>query len=184
MAIPMVFEDAPAAFDRVVLGGVRRVVGQAYGQPGLLDEFDPAGHELGSTAVALGAVVEVEEPRIHLRKAVPLATPEGLKAVCQAIAGHLCRHGEEMKFVMLRQKNADRSYLRVGLKIVIQCLGRHPTDAVAGEFAPLDGGLGVHRQPQYGLIRVSLGVDFAQALEEGVGFCYLFLGRVLATVWG
>ena len=63
---------------------------------------------------------------------MPPATPEGLKAVCQAIAGHLCRHGEEMKFVMLRQKNADRSYLRVGVKIVIQCLGRHPTDAVAG----------------------------------------------------
>lgn len=67
----MVFEDAPAAFDRVVLGVVRRGVGQAYGQPGLLDEFDPAGHELGSTAVALGAVVEVKEQRIHLRKAVP-----------------------------------------------------------------------------------------------------------------
>jgi hypothetical protein len=70
------------------------------------------------------------------------------------------------------------------LEVVIQCLGRHPTDAVAGEFAHLDGALSVHRQPQYGLIRVSLGVDFAQALEDGVGFCNLFLGRVLATVWG
>lgn len=131
-----------------------------------------------------GPLSRLKHQRIDPGKVLALAGPEVLQAVRQAIAGDLACDREEVQCIVLGQENTHRRDLRLGLKVVVQRPGRHPADAMAGEFAHLDRCLGIHRQAQHGLVRIRLGVDDTQVLKDGVGLGNLFFGRVLATVWG
>src|SRR5438093_7784683 len=70
-AVPMVFQDTPAAFNWVVLAMVRRVIGKTHGHALLVYTLDDPPHKLGAAAMILRAVIEIDPQGGNGRK--PLA---------------------------------------------------------------------------------------------------------------
>src|SRR5215204_4713155 len=79
--VPVGFENAPAAFDRIVLAVVGRVIHQAHGDAILLYEFDQTPHKLGAPTVVFGAVIQID----HQCGDVPKALTHRLPPLHQAI---------------------------------------------------------------------------------------------------
>src|SRR5215510_7274333 len=58
--VPVVFQDAPAALDRIVLTMIGRIVSQTHGQASELGKIHDAPHELGPSTLVLWAIIEVD----------------------------------------------------------------------------------------------------------------------------
>src|SRR6266545_1584703 len=74
-AVPVVFENAPAAFNGIVLAVVRRVIHQSHYDAILLYELDQTPHKLGAPTVVFGAVIQIDDQRSDLGKAVTYVLP-------------------------------------------------------------------------------------------------------------
>ena len=74
-ATPVVFQHAPAAFDRVVFAVVRRIVRQLHPHLRRLREADHAVKELASCTAAFRSVVEIHEQRSHSTMTFAVPTP-------------------------------------------------------------------------------------------------------------
>ena len=110
----------------------------------MLGKRHEALHELGASAVALRAIVQINEQGRDVSKALFDALPPVDQAIHQAIAGDFGRHPIEKEFIGRRQEKAHR---RHWLKVVVGGLGEDATLATTGERADLDRGLGIHRNP-------------------------------------
>ncbi len=134
-----------------------------------LGKLHQAMHELGPPAVALRAIVQIDEQGCDVRKALFDALPPVDQAIHQAVAGHFGRHPIQKEFIGRRQENAHRRHRRPWLKVVVGGLGRHTTLASSGEGADPDGGLGIHRNPQHLLIGIRLLVALLHLGKDGIG---------------
>ena len=56
----MIFQNAPAAFDRIVLAMIGRIICQAHRQTIPLREIDHAVHELGAPTMVLRPIIEID----------------------------------------------------------------------------------------------------------------------------
>jgi hypothetical protein len=79
--LPMVLQDAPTAFDRLVLAVRRRIVHQPDGEMIRLHEGDESLPKLGAPAVILGAMIEIE----HQGRDVGAALADYLPPLGEAI---------------------------------------------------------------------------------------------------
>ena len=60
-SIPMVFQDPPASFDRIVLAMIRRIVGETNMELRLLNEINHTLHKLSATAVVFRPIIEIDD---------------------------------------------------------------------------------------------------------------------------
>ena len=84
--VPMVFQDAPAAFDRIVLAVVRRIVSQFQRQLISVREFDQSLHELRAGTGDLRAVVQIDQQPAHAGVRRPAVTPPHFQSIGHKVA--------------------------------------------------------------------------------------------------
>ncbi len=97
--MPVIFQNPPAAFDGVVFAVVWRIIGQAYGDVIALDKFHQALHELGTPAVALWTIVQIDEQCLDVGKALFDGLPPVDETIHQTIAGDLGGDPIEKEFI-------------------------------------------------------------------------------------
>ncbi len=68
--IPVLFQNPPTPLNRVILAMIRRILRQAYGEVIALGKLHQAVHELGPPTVALRAIVQIDEQRRDVGKAL------------------------------------------------------------------------------------------------------------------
>jgi len=174
-AVPMVFQDAPAAFNRVVLAMVRGVIGETHGHPILLHNIDDSPHKLGAAALILRTVIEIDHQGGQSRKSLANRLPPLGEPIHQAVAGHFRGHPLDKQFLQRGEEDAHRGDRRHRLKIVVSGCDVGPRLPTAREGADLDGGFGVHRDPQDAIRRIRGVIDLPDVVEDGIGFWDFFV---------
>ena len=75
IAMPMLLQYAPKAFNGIVLAVIRRIVNQLERELQLVSELDHAVHELRASAMIFGSIVLEEHQRLYLRELVGDLSP-------------------------------------------------------------------------------------------------------------
>ena len=140
----MVLEDAPAAFDRIVLAVIGRVIRQPDRDAILLHKLDHPLHKLGSTAVVLRAIIDIEYQRGNVCKPLADGLPPLHEPVHQAVTGHFGGDPVHKQFIPCREKDAHRSEGRCWMKIVVDRRDVGATFAPTREGTHFDGGFRIH----------------------------------------
>lgn len=83
------FEDAPAALNRIVLAVIWRVISELHRNAILTDEVDDSSHELGAPTMIFWTVAQVELERGDSWKTVTDSFPTLAETINQTIARHL-----------------------------------------------------------------------------------------------
>src|SRR4051812_14514101 len=73
--IPMMFENAPAAFDWIVLAVVWWVIGQPHPEAILVRECNHPLHELRTPTMVFRAVIQIDDQRGNVGKAPVYCVP-------------------------------------------------------------------------------------------------------------
>ena len=186
--VPVLFQNAPAAFDGVVFAVVRRQIHQFDLDLVAIGEPDQTVHELGPGTADLRAVVEFDvQPLDTGMNGLPLLPP-ALEAVGDEVAGLLRVPEKEQGLVDLLRpavqfENSERNQKGVGRHVVIERPDRSGSAgfAASGEVADFDLGLGVDGDPQGVGVGRCPGAGFADVFEDRVGLGDFFSGRVLST---
>src|SRR4029434_10511998 len=79
--IPMVLEDAPTAFDRIILAVVRWIIRETHCHAILL-------HGLGAATMILWTIIQIEHQGGDVRETSPDRLPPLCEAIHQAVTGH------------------------------------------------------------------------------------------------
>ena len=140
----MVLQDAPAAFDRVVLAVVRRLIGETYGDPILLDESDEPLHKLGAPTMILWPVIHIDDQRRDVGNPFSHGLPPLHQPVYKAITGHLRCDPIDKQFVQRWEKYADGGEGCRWVKVVVDRCDVGTRLAPPREGADFDGGFGIH----------------------------------------
>jgi len=182
--IPMLLQNPPAPLDRVVFTVIWRIIHQADREVKALGKIHEAMHELGASAVALRAVIKIDDQGFDEREALFDRFPPVDQAIHQAVARHFRRDPVQKEFIGGGQENAHRCHARRWLKVVVGCLGENAALAPSCKRADLDRRLGVYREPQRVLIGICLLVALLHQGKDGVGLREFFWGWLLATFFG
>ncbi len=95
----MLFENPPTAFNRVVFAVIRWIICETDIDVILLDKFQQTLHELGAPTVVLWSIIQIENERGNLRKALSDALPPIDQTIYQTITGHFGGHPIEKDFI-------------------------------------------------------------------------------------
>jgi hypothetical protein len=155
------------------IGGI---IGQADGEVIALGKLQEALHELRPPAVALWAIVQIDNQRRDMSKARFDALPPVAQPIDQAIARDFGRHPVQKEFIGGGQENAYRRHRRHVPKVMVGSPGSDATLTSPCERADLDGGLGIYRNPEHVLIGIRLLVALLHLGKDGVGLGKFFWG--------
>ena len=184
VAVPVRFQNAPAAFNRVVLAVIGRIIRQHQSETRRVNELNKARQKLRAATVALRSVVEIEQEGLDLGEPRFVALPPQVQNVHQTITGDFGSHGIQAQRVVLGQQHSYRRHPCLGVKVMVGGMDFHPVLAPTGVRSDLDRCLGIYGEAQYTRVGIGIGVDAAQLVKEGVGLGNLFLGRLFCTVLG
>ena len=120
----MVFQDAPAVFDRVVLAMVRRIIHQLDFQSGGIREHHHAVHELGPMTRILRAVIQVDHQAAGVGIPGLVRLPPLDQAVHDEITGPVRGRDEDAQRARGQVQDPLRHQFLSGLGVVIPGLGR------------------------------------------------------------
>ena len=112
-----------------------------------LGKLHEALHELRPPTVALLFIVQVDDERLDVVKALFDRLPPVDQSIHQAVARHFGRNSIKKKFIGGWQENAHGRYRRYCFKVMVSGLGEDSTFTSPREGANLDGGFGIHREP-------------------------------------
>lgn len=143
-SIPMLFEDAPTTFDRVIFAVIGRIVGQANREAGLVGELHDPLHKLGAPTMAFGAVIQRNQQRCGGGETGVHDVPPGVQPIDEAVTCHRRGDPGDEQFVGVRHQDADGGHCRFGLEVVVTGLRRHPIHPAPGERTEGDRSFGVH----------------------------------------
>lgn len=166
--MPMVREDAPPAFDRIVLAVIRRRVRQPDCERRLRYDGAEPRHTLGAPAVMRGAIIQMEHQGWEVGEALVDGLPPLGEAIDEAIPGHCGPDTLHTQLAHGGQEDAHGRARRLRGKIVV---GGMPLPAVlpaAGAWANGDGGCGIHGEAQDVVRGLSGLLDLVHLGEEGV----------------
>jgi hypothetical protein len=183
-AVPVVFQNAPTTFNRIVLAVVRGIVGQVDGELIPDSKSHEASHKLSPSAVVFGTIIQIENQGIDMGQAVTDTQPPVFEAVDQTIGGDFRGHHIQKQVVKLGEKNPDGRERSTGFEVVIGGLDRNPTFSPPRERTDFDGGFGIHGETQNVLSSISGLIGPGHLLEDRIGFGNLFWGFDLATFLG
>jgi hypothetical protein len=116
--IPVLLQNPPAPLDRVVFTVIGRILGQADSEVKALGKLQQTVHKLGASAVALRAVIQVDDQGSDERKALFDRLPPVDQAIHQAVARHFGCHRIQKEFSQGGQQNAHWRHR-------CRCLPRH-----------------------------------------------------------
>src|SRR4029450_1859348 len=116
--VPMVLEDAPAAFDRIVLAVIGRVIRQPDRDAILLHKLDQPLHQLGSTAVVLRAIIDIDHEGGDRAKPLPDSLPPLDEAIYETVTGHFRGDTVDKQFMQRREEDAHGGHGRQRFEIV------------------------------------------------------------------
>ena len=172
----MILQDAPAAFNWVVLAMVRRVRHQPHVEVIILDKIDEPLHKLCASALIFRTIIEIDPQ--HCDRSEPLA--DGLpplgEAIHQAVTGDFRGHGVHKQFIQCGEKNAHGGHGCLRGKIVVSSLDLDTAFPAPGEGANFDGRFGIQRDAQDIVCRLSGVVDLGYLFADRVGFQDFFCG--------
>src|SRR5262245_18142122 len=139
----MVLKNAPAAFDRVVLAVIGWVIGQPNRDAIVPYEIDEALHTLRAAAMVFRPIVEIDDQRRHLGKALTDRLPPLGQTIHQAVAGHVRSHAVAKELSQRGQENPSGCHSRFRSTIVLGCRDRYAALAAPSKRPDFDRGLGV-----------------------------------------
>ena len=96
------------------LARIGRIVGQFDGEVRGLGKGDKAIEKLCAMALVLGPVIEVDDQRADLLKALPGALPPQFQDIDETITGDFRGHTSQKQFIGLGKENADGSDFGLG----------------------------------------------------------------------
>lgn len=168
--IPMVLEDAPTTFDRIVLAVIRRLIGQPDCEPILLHAGDEPLHKLGAPAVICGAIIQIEYQGRDVGEALADCLPPLREAINEAITGHFGCDTIHKELAHGGQEDAYGRDRRLWGKIVVSGMDLHAVFPAAGEGANFAGRFGIHGDAQDIVRGISRLIDLVHLREDGVRF--------------
>ena len=130
-SVPMILENTPTAFHRVVLAVVRRIVSQTDMDLMLLSEMYHPIQELGSSSTVLRTIVLKQNERVDRWKPGLILKPPRVDCIHNAIAGHFGRAKRNGQLVLLGEQKAHGSHLAIRFVIVIERSNGHAAFAIA-----------------------------------------------------
>src|SRR5215510_9510272 len=86
--IPMVLEDAPTAFERIILAVVRWIRRETHCHAILLHKLHHPLHELGAATMILWTIIQIEPQGGDGRETSTDRLPPLCEAIHQAVTGH------------------------------------------------------------------------------------------------
>src|SRR5262249_35194345 len=174
--VPVVFEDAPAALDRIVLTMVWRVIGQAqlYG----IRPPTPAQplHKLRAPTLIVRAIIQIDDQRGNVRKALTDRPPPRDEPIHETITGHFGGDAIHKQLIQRREKDADGRHSRLRLKLMVRRINLDPTLPPTGEGADFADGFGIHRDLQDVIRLISAVMHGGDLCEDRVGCGDFFCG--------
>jgi hypothetical protein len=126
---------------------VGRILGQTYGKMISLGKLHEALHKLGTSAVALEVMIQLDDESCDVRKTLFERLPPVDQVIHQIIAENDGCHSIEKKLIGGWQENSHRRQRRCWLEVVVGGSGSHQTLASTGKQANFDCGVGIHRHP-------------------------------------
>lgn len=181
-AVPMLFQNSPAAFDGIVLAVIRGVVKQLNGLADGVGKGHEAVKELGAPPMAFWAIVGLDlEGGDLLALGQRQTVPSGFEAVDDEIAGF--RRGAKtqahLSAVLLQDAKGCIFFMAAHVMIGRTSL---PTGELATRRgADVDGGLTVDAHALERALRFGLSVFFVEIGKERVRFGGFFWGLALIT---
>ena len=172
--MPMVLEDAPTTFDRIVLAVIRRIIGQPDCEPILLHEGDEPLHKLGAPAVIFGAIIQIEYQGRDVGEALADCLPPLGEAIDKAITGHFGCDPIHKELAHGGQEDAHGRDRRLRGKIVVSGMHLHAVLPAAGEGANFDSRFGIHGDAQDVVRSISSLIDLVDLGEDGIRFGNFF----------
>jgi hypothetical protein len=143
-AIPMVFQNAPAPLNRVVLAVVRWIIGETHRHVILLYKLHHPLHELGTATMVFRTIIPIQNQRRNVGKPRADGLPPLHESVRQAVTGPFGGHPIHKQFIKRREEDADGGERGGWLKVVIDCCDQGTTFAPAREGTNFDGSFGIH----------------------------------------
>ena len=178
----MLFQEAPDAFNRIVLAVVRRVVGQLHRELEVVDKVGDAVHKLGAAAMVFRSIVQIDDQGRHGRIAFTDTAPEVSQAIDHEVTGHFGGRKVEIEFMVLRQIETERCDLwGFALKVMVKSFDDDAIETTSGEEAHPKRCFGVQGDTQHGLIGIGGLVDLMDLVKNGVGLRKLFHGTTFFT---
>src|SRR5438270_10011268 len=126
---------------------VGRIIGQANIDLILLNTCHQTLHELGPTTVVLRTIVQIDDQRLDVGKALFDRLPPLDESIDQTVAGHSGGDPIEKYFIGGRHQDAHWRYTGNWLKIMISRFGGHAILASTSKGSDLESRFGVHRDP-------------------------------------
>ena len=173
--IPMVLEDAPTTFERIVLAVIGRIVRQPDGELLLLHEGDEPLHTLGAPVVIVGAIIQIESQGRAVGEALTDCRPPFREASDEAITGHFGCDPIPKELAPGGPEDAHGCDRRLRGKLVVRGRHLHAVLPAAGAGANFDGRLGIHGEAQDVVRGLSCLSDLGHLREDGVR-CGNFFG--------
>src|SRR4030095_12672151 len=123
-AIPVVFQDAPATLNGIVLTMVGRIVSQTYRQAGMVGKIHDAPHELGPSTMVLRAIIEVDDQGSNVGKPIVYYLPPPHETIDQTVTCYFGSDPIQKQFIQRRQGDTHWRHGRLWVKGVIDSNGR------------------------------------------------------------
>jgi len=101
-AIPMLFEDAPKALDRIVLAVIRRIISQLNRALALIGELNHTLHKLSASAIVLWAIILKKQECLHLRKVRTNLLPAVEQTISDEVTGDSTGCKVEIGLIVVR----------------------------------------------------------------------------------
>ncbi len=170
----MIFQDAPTAFDGVVLAVIRRRVREPDCQMVLRHEGDEPLHKLGAPAVIRWAIIQIDDQGRDVGEALADGLPPLGEASDEAITGHCGRDTVHKQLANGGQEMPTGVPVTSGAKSWSGGLHLPPTLPTAGEGAHCDGHFGIQGDPSDVVRRLGGAIHLDDLREDGVSFWDFF----------
>src|SRR6516162_8019405 len=151
----MVFENAPTAFNGIVFTVIGRVVAQPNRNVIVLHEVNEPLHKLGAPTMVLWAIVEIDDQRRNVGKALTHSLPPLHEAIYQTVTGYFRGDTIHEELRQRGEKDAYGGHSRLRGKVVIGCGHRHTTLAATGKRPDLNRRLGIDGEAYH--VRCAIG---------------------------
>ena len=140
----MVFQDAPAPFNRVVLAVVWWRIGETHRHVRVLHTLHPPRHAWGPETMIFRTIIHIEHQGGNVGNPRADGFPPLHESVCQAVTGHFGGHPIHKQFIERWEEKADGCECCRWVKVVIDRRDQGTTLAPTREGPNFDRGFGIH----------------------------------------
>lgn len=180
-SIPVLFEDAPTAFNGIVLAMVGRIVEQLNGYANLVCKFDHAVEKLSANPTTLWSIIDFELQAFGQSLLLEgQATPPILKGIDDEITGFMRTAKVEMQLSTIFIHNPTRNVRFLASHIVVKCLRIASGLPATRILANVHRGFAIQTQ-SFDATVFTFAIFGFDVVEDRIGFGQFFWGMALTT---